>query len=67
MKPQARGRVYCLYAREEETKYRHAIVLGSLLFNHLSTRILLDAGATYSFIHPAIVNTLSCKLDEMDV
>jgi len=51
MKPQAGGRVYCLEAREEETEDPHAMVPGSLPVNHLSTRVLFDAGATYSFIN----------------
>jgi len=65
-KPQAGGRVYCLKAGEEEDEDPHVVVLGTLLVNHLCTRVLFDAGATHSFI-PATTKKLACKLDEMDV
>ena len=43
------------------------MVLGTLLVNHFSARVLSDAGATHSFINPATAKRLTCKLDEMDV
>jgi len=43
------------------------MVLGTLLVNHLSTRVLFSAGTTHSFINPATTKRLAYKLDEMDV
>ena len=43
------------------------MVLGTLLVNHLFTRVLFDAGASHSFINPATTKRLACKLDEMNV
>jgi len=66
-KPQAGGRVYCLEPGEEETEDHHAVVSGTLLVNHLSTRVLFDAGATYSFINRATAKRLAYKRNEMDM
>ena len=66
-KPQAGGKVYCLEAREEEIDDPHVVVSGTILVNHLSARVLYDAGATHSFINPPIAKRLAYKLDEMDV
>ena len=43
------------------------MVSGTLLVNHLFTRVLFDAGATHSFINPVTVKRLVCELDETDV
>ena len=43
------------------------MVLGTLLANHLFTRVLFDVSATHSFINPTTAKRLVCKLDEMDV
>jgi len=52
---------------EEETEDPQTVVLGTLLVNHILTRVLFDAGATHSFINPATAKRLACELDEMDV
>ena len=67
-KPQDGGRVYYLKARqEEETQDPHAVVSGTLLVNHLFTRVLFDTGTTHSFINPETAKRLACELEEMDV
>ena len=43
------------------------MVSGTLLVNHLFTRVLFDAGVTHSFINPANAMRLACEPDEMDV
>ena len=43
------------------------MVSGTLDVNTLPTRVLFNASATHSFINPATVKRLTCKLDEMDV
>ena len=43
------------------------MVSGTLLVNHLFTRVSFDASTTHSFINPAITKKLACKLNEMDV
>ena len=66
-KPQPRGRVYWLEAREEDIEDPRVVVSGTLLVNHLFTRVLFDAGATHSFINSTTTKRLACKLDEMNV
>ena len=67
MKPQAGGRVYRLEAREEETEDPHAVVLGTLLINYLSTWVLFDVGGRHSFINFVTAKRLSHGSDEMDM
>jgi len=42
-------------------------VSGTLLVNHISTRVLFNVGVTHSFINPTTAKRLACELDEMDV
>jgi len=56
-----------LEAGEEEIEDPHIVASGTLLVNHIFTRVLFDAGATHSFINPTTANKLVSELDEMDM
>jgi len=53
-KLQGGGRVYCIEVGEEESEDPYAVVSGAFVVNTLPTKVLFDAGATHSFINPAI-------------
>ena len=53
-KSQVGGRVYCLEAEREESGDPHAVVSGMFTVNTLPIKVLFDAGATHSFINPAV-------------
>ena len=52
---------------EEETEDPHTVVSNTLLVNNLFTRVLLNTGATHSFINPVTAKRIDCELDEIDV
>jgi len=64
-KPQAGGRVFCLEG--EETGDPTNTVSGTLLINHLYTRILFDSCTTHSFVNYEFANKLVNKSDEVDI
>ena len=43
------------------------MVSGTLIVNHVFTRVLFDAGATRSFINPVTAKRLACEHDEIDI
>ena len=59
--------MYYREAGEEELEGPRAIVLGTLLINHLFTRVLFDTGATHSFINLVTSKRLACKPEDVDV
>jgi len=66
-KPQSRGWVYCIEAREEEGEDPHVAVLGAFVMNTLPTKVLFNANVTHSFINPETAKWIACHLDEMDM
>jgi len=50
----------------KESKDPHAVVIGTLLVNHLFTKVLFNSGATHSFINPITAKRFACKPDDMD-
>ena len=57
----------CKEAEEEEGRDPHTAVSGTFIVNTLPTTMLFDAGATHSFINPAIAKQLVCAFEELDV
>ena len=50
----------------EEAKDPMAIVSGTLIVNHIFTRVLFDFGATYLFVNNEFIKKLTIKPDEKD-
>jgi len=60
-----------LEAAEEEEEEGgsdpHTVVSATFTVNTLPTIVLFDAGATHSFINPAIAKQLACAFEELAV
>jgi len=66
-KPQAGGRIYYLEAEEGGDEDPHAVVPGTFLVNTIPVIISFDAGATHSFMSPAIAARITSDIEELDV
>jgi hypothetical protein len=64
-KPQTSGRVFCLETGEAQNP--NAVITGTFIVNTVPVEILFDAGATHSFINPAVVSRLACACEELTV
>jgi len=66
-KPQMGGRVYCLEAEEEKDENPHTVVSGTFVVNTIPVKVLLDTGATHSFINPNTAAQMTCVPEKLDV